>query len=76
MNAMVVQRGVAVVLLLYCFVGMVLSRMYPFMDDWPELAETAIAISSAVAGVLGVVLWLRKSPDQVSPEQAGDGERS
>ncbi len=76
MNAMILQRVVAVVLLLYCFVGMVLSRMYPFMDDWPELAETAIAISSAVAGVLGVVLWLRKSPDQVSPEQAGDGERS
>ncbi|MEU6022922.1 hypothetical protein [Micromonospora sp. NPDC047134] len=72
---MILQRVVAVVLLFYCFVGMVLSRVYPFMDDWPELAETAIAISSAVAGVLGVVLWLRKSPEQASPEQAGDGER-
>ncbi|MFY1674968.1 hypothetical protein ACN27G_34350 [Plantactinospora sp. WMMB334] len=67
------QRIVAVLLLLIAFVALALSRAFPFLDDLPTLAKSAITVAGAVCALTGVWLWLRKAPQRSSPSVTGDG---
>jgi len=74
MTAMVRQRVLAVLLLLIAFVALALSRAFPFMDDVPGLAKSAIAVGGAACALAGVWLWVRKAPGQAAPPATGDGD--
>ncbi|WP_422771991.1 hypothetical protein ACN28C_02465 [Plantactinospora sp. WMMC1484] len=67
------QRILAVLLLLIAFVALALSRAFPFLDDFPTLAKSAIAVAGAACGLTGVWLWLRRTPERSSPGVTGDG---
>jgi hypothetical protein len=56
------QRAGAIVLLLIAFFVLVASRAFPFLDDISGAAETAIVLVGVACALLGVHLWLRKSP--------------
>ncbi|WP_320065107.1 hypothetical protein [Micromonospora sp. RTGN7] len=71
---MVLQRVLAVLLLLIAFVALALSHTFSFLDDLSELGETAVVVAGAVCGMAGVSLWFRKTSGQSSPQATGDGE--
>ncbi|MET8463123.1 hypothetical protein [Micromonospora zamorensis] len=58
------QRILAIVLLLLAFLTLVASRAFPFVDDLPGAAESAIVFVGAACALTGVWLWLRKTPDR------------
>ncbi|MEV4625330.1 hypothetical protein AB0J90_03425 [Micromonospora sp. NPDC049523] len=64
MTSMILQRTLAVLLLLLAFLALAASRAFPFLDDLPGVAESAIVVVGAACGLTGVWLWLRKTPDQ------------
>ncbi|MBQ1041556.1 hypothetical protein KBX35_01200 [Micromonospora sp. C32] len=74
MKHMILQRIAAGVLLLIGLLAMAATRAFPFLDDFPELAETAVAIGGAACMLAGVWLWLRKPADRSSAPPVGDGE--
>ncbi|MDT0529052.1 hypothetical protein RM555_08600 [Micromonospora sp. DSM 115977] len=71
---MVRQRVLAVLLFLIALGALAASHTFPFLDDLPELAESAIAFLGAACLLTGVWLWLRKPPNR-SSHSAGDGGR-
>ncbi|WP_240742234.1 hypothetical protein [Micromonospora zingiberis] len=71
---MIRPRILAVLLLLIAFVALALSKAFPFLEDFPEVAKTAIAAGGAACALAGVSLWFRKKPEQSSPQSANDGE--
>ncbi|KAB1161887.1 hypothetical protein F6X68_02315 [Micromonospora sp. AMSO12t] len=78
---MVRQRVLAVLLFLIALVALAASRTFPFLDDLPELAESAIACLGAACLLTGVWLWLRKpaatpeGPVSVRKSSRRTGER-
>lgn len=70
---MIRQRVLAVLVLLIAFLALALSRAFPFLDELPGLAKSAIAFAGAACGLAGVWLWLRKTPERSSPHANGDG---
>ncbi|MEU5914225.1 hypothetical protein [Micromonospora sp. NPDC047527] len=64
---MVLQRTLAVLLLLIAFAALVLSHTFPFLDDLNEVAETAVVFGGVVCLCAGVSLWLRKAPQRPAP---------
>ncbi|RKR92184.1 hypothetical protein BDK92_6618 [Micromonospora pisi] len=64
MTSVILQRVLAVILLLIAFLALAASKAFPFLDDIPGVAKSAIAVAGAACGLTGVWLWLRKTPDQ------------
>jgi hypothetical protein len=56
------QRIGAIVLLLIAFLALVARFAFPFMDGISGVTKTAIALVGAACALLGVYLWLRKTP--------------
>jgi hypothetical protein len=61
------NRVFAVVLLIVAFAGLAASKAFPFLDDVPSAAKTAIAVVSAGCGLAGVALWFRKPSETDTP---------
>ncbi|MEV4351196.1 hypothetical protein AB0J83_42605 [Actinoplanes sp. NPDC049596] len=57
------QRVVAVSLFVIAFLALAASRAFPFLDDMPGVVETVIVAFGAMCALVGVGLWLRKTPD-------------
>jgi nitrate reductase gamma subunit len=74
MAFMIGQRVLAVLLFLIAFVAMTLSHTFSFLDDLPELAETAIVVGGVACALAGVSLWFRRTSEESSPETTGDAE--
>lgn len=74
MKRMILQRIGAGLLLLIGILAMAATRTFPFLDDFPELAETAVAIGGAACMLAGVWLWLRKPAEGSSTPATGDVE--
>jgi nitrate reductase gamma subunit len=70
---MILQRVLAVLLLLVAFVALALSHTFPFSDALPGLVQTAIAMGGAACCLAGVSLWLRRRPQR--PSQAAPHDR-
>ena len=56
------RRVAAVALLLIAFLTLAASRAFPFLNDIPEIAKTAIVVVGAASALAGVYLWTRKAP--------------
>jgi hypothetical protein len=52
------KRVLALVLLLIAFGGLGASRAFPFLEGLAEPVQVAIATVGAVAGLIGIRLWL------------------
>ncbi|MDW5328325.1 hypothetical protein [Plantactinospora sp. KLBMP9567] len=64
MTSLTPRRVLAVVLLLIAFITLAASRAFPILDDVSGVAKSAIAVAGAACVLVGVWLWVRKTPDQ------------
>ena len=57
------DRVLAICLFLVAFLALAASKALPFLRDVPEAAQVTIVVVGVVCGLIGVRLWLRKTPD-------------